>query len=47
MNEEAKAVGMKKSNFAVAHGMWHEMNYSSALDMGKLCISMMKDETFT
>lgn len=36
MNDTACKVGMKKSNFAVAHGMHHYSNYSSAMDIAKL-----------
>ena len=37
---------MKKSHFAVAHGMHNENNYSSAYDIGKLCCFMMQDDRF-
>lgn len=33
MNEKAKALGCKGTNFAVAHGMHHDRNYSTALDL--------------
>lgn len=36
MNETAIKQGLCKSNFAVAHGMHHYNNYSSALDVAKL-----------
>lgn len=36
MNETACKHGLKSSNFAVAHGMHHNNNYASALDMAKL-----------
>ena len=36
MNETAYKQGLKKSNFAVAHGMHHYNNWSSALDIAKL-----------
>ena len=36
MNDTAMKHGLKKSNFAVAHGMHHNNNYSSALDIAKL-----------
>ena len=36
MNETAIKHGLKKSNFAVAHGMHHYNNYSSALDIARL-----------
>ena len=36
MNDAALKHGLNKSNFAVAHGMHHFNNYSSALDIAKL-----------
>ena len=36
MNDTAAACGLKKSNFAVAHGMHHYDNYSSTLDIALL-----------
>ena len=36
MNDTALKYGLMKSNFAVAHGMHHFNNYSSALDIAKL-----------
>lgn len=36
MNETALKHGLKNSNFAVAHGMHHQNNYASALDIAKL-----------
>lgn len=36
MNDCAYKHGLKASNFAVAHGMHHYNNYSSAIDMAKL-----------
>ena len=36
MNDTATACGLKKTNFAVAHGMHHNDNYSSALDIALL-----------
>ena len=38
MNLKADELGLKRTNFAVAHGMHNENNYSTALDMGKLSI---------
>ena len=46
MNEHAQMLGMKRSNFAVAHGMHNENNYSTAADIGKLCCVAMKNEAF-
>ena len=37
---------MKRSNFAVAHGMHNENNYSTAGDIGRLCCTAMKNEMF-
>ena len=37
MNQNAREIGMKKTNFASAHGMYVEDNYSTAADMAKLC----------
>lgn len=42
MNQNAKEIGMKKTNFASAHGMYVENNYSTAADMAKLCFVTMK-----
>ena len=36
MNEAASRLGLKYSHFAVAHGMHHNDNYGSALDVAKL-----------
>ena len=36
MNETAKRLGLKNSNWAVSHGMHHDENYSSALDVAML-----------
>ena len=46
MNEHAQNLGMKRSNFAVAHGMHNDNNYSTAADIGKLCCAAMKNESF-
>lgn len=46
MNEHAQGLGMKRSNFAVAHGMHNDNNYSTAADIGKLCCAAMKNEQF-
>lgn len=37
---------MKKTNYASAHGMYVEENYSTALDVAKLCFHTMKNPTF-
>ena len=46
MNEMANDLGLKRSHFAVAHGMHNENNYSTAYDIGKLSCLMMRDERF-
>ena len=46
MNTKASNQGMTKSNFAVAHGMHHDNNYSSALDIAKLCCTAMDNQYF-
>ena len=46
MNEQAHKLGMKRSNFAVAHGMHNDNNYSTAGDIGKLCCVTMKNDLF-
>ena len=46
MNDMALKFNMKKSNFAVAHGMHNDNNYSTAADIAKLCCHAMKDERF-
>ena len=44
MNETAKELGLqsKVTNFAVAHGMHHDRNYSSARDVAILSCNAMK-----
>ena len=46
MNETALNSGLKSSNFAVAHGMHHFNNFSSALDMAKLSLIALKRHPF-
>ena len=46
MNDEAKTLGLKRSNFASAHGMYVEANVSCAFDMARLCFFIMKNDTF-
>ena len=46
MNIKALSVNMTKSNFAVAHGMHNDQNYSSALDIAKLCCLAMDNQYF-
>ena len=44
MNEQASLLGMKNSNFAVAHGMHHDQNYSTAYDIAVLCQAAIEHE---
>jgi hypothetical protein len=46
MNNEAKTLGLKRSNFASAHGMYVEANVSTACDIARLCFFIMKNDTF-
>lgn len=43
MNETAKHIGLGKgTNFAISHGMHHDRNYSTALDVATLTWHAMK-----
>jgi D-alanyl-D-alanine carboxypeptidase len=46
MNIEGKALGLKKTNYASAHGMFVEENYSTAFDAARLCYHVMKNSKF-
>jgi D-alanyl-D-alanine carboxypeptidase len=46
MNNEAKTLGLKRSHFASAHGMYVEANISAACDIARLCFFIMKNHTF-
>lgn len=46
MNEKAKALGLKGTHFKNPHGLHHEENYTTAIDMAKLAREAMKNETF-
>ena len=46
MNDQAQILGMKRSQFAVAHGMHHDNNYSTAADIGRLCCVAMQNDMF-
>ena len=46
MNQNAILIGMKKTNFASAHGMYVEDNYSTAADMARLCYFTNKIHLF-
>ena len=46
MNDQAAELGLKKSNFASAHGMYVENNVSTAADIARLCHHIMKKEYF-
>ena len=39
-------IGMKRSHFAVAHGMHNDDNYSTAADIGRLCCTAMQNDLF-
>ena len=47
MNMEAKIMNLRSTNFQSAHGMHHEQNYSSALDIGIISYHCMKNSLFT
>jgi len=44
MNDKAEQLGMRNSHFSVAHGMHHDNNYSSAMDIAKLSTHAMTRE---
>lgn len=46
MNDTAAHHGLKQSNFAVAHGMHHYNNFSSALDIARLSNIALKKHSF-
>lgn len=46
MNETADELGLKKSNYASAHGMYVEKNVSTAADVARLCYHAMKNSRF-
>lgn len=47
MNETAKKLGLKGTNYSVAHGMYHEQNYSTAVDVAVLARhTLCKHELF-
>ena len=46
MNKTAKSIGMTKSNFASPHGLKNCFNKSSAIDLAKLSIEVMKCPLF-
>lgn len=46
MNDKAEQLGMRNSHFSVAHGMHHDNNYSSAMDIAKLSTHAMTREQF-
>jgi D-alanyl-D-alanine carboxypeptidase (penicillin-binding protein 5/6) len=46
MNQQGANLGLKRSKFSVAHGMHHDNNYSTALDIAKLSCHAMKNERF-
>lgn len=46
MNREAMYLGLQHSNFNSAHGMHHDKNYSSALDIARVSFQCMKKPKF-
>jgi len=46
MNEQARELGLKKTNYASAHGMYNERNVSTAADSARLCYFAMKNAKF-
>ena len=46
MNRIAWEIGMGSSNFANPHGLANPSNYSTALDLCKLCTHAMKNPIF-
>lgn len=47
MNETSKKLGLGKgTNFAVAHGMHHDRNYSTALDIATISWNVMRMHPF-
>jgi len=46
MNEKAQQLELKKTNFAVAHGMHHDDNYSTAQDIARLSCEALKKPKF-
>ncbi len=49
MNELAKALGMRRTRFATAHGLDlpRQKGYSTAADMARLCVHAMRDIGFS
>lgn len=45
MNQRAQSLGMKNSHFANPNGLNDDAHYSTAADMAKLAIEVMKNET--
>ena len=46
MNEMAISLQLRDTNWAVAHGMHHDDNFSSALDIGRLTLSVLNHVTY-
>jgi D-alanyl-D-alanine carboxypeptidase len=46
MNEMAISLQLRDSNWAVAHGMHHDDNFSSALDIGRLTLSVLNHKNY-
>ncbi len=43
---EAKYMNLRSTKFSSAHGMHHDQNYSSALDIGIISFNCMKNTLF-
>lgn len=46
MNEYAKNLGLKNTNFVTASGLHHENHYTTSLDLAKLTAYAMKNDNF-
>jgi D-alanyl-D-alanine carboxypeptidase len=46
MNETAKVIGLAATNYSVAHGMHHDRNVSSAIDIATASINAMRNPVF-
>ena len=46
MNEKSETLNLQKTHWAVAHGMHHDNNYSSAYDISKLSCFAMENQYF-
>jgi len=46
MNETTKKLGCKNFNCTNPHGLHDDSHYCSALDLGKISVTAMRNETF-